>query len=59
MWQIKKQTIKLNVAEIGYRENPENGVVLYQEVIAVDNNIFDNYIRTQKGMLDLAQSIIL
>lgn len=54
----KKQTIKLNIAEIGYKENPEDGVVLYQQIIVVDNNIFDNYIRVQKRMLDLAQSII-
>lgn len=52
----KSQTIQLNIAELGYADNPEDGKILYKEIIKVDNTIFDNYIRNKNNMLSLAQS---
>lgn len=52
----KSQTIQLNIAELEGSDNPEDGKILYKEIIKVDNTIFDNYIRTKNNMLSLAQS---
>ncbi|WDB32540.1 hypothetical protein [Escherichia albertii] len=52
----KSQTIQLNIAELGYSDNPEDGKILYNEIIKIDNTIFDNYIRNKNNMLSLAQS---
>ncbi|EBR0264531.1 hypothetical protein DNY37_23760, partial [Salmonella enterica subsp. enterica serovar Chester] len=52
----KSQTIQLNIAELGYNDNPEDGEILYKGIIDIDNTIFDNYIRNKNNMLSLAKS---
>lgn len=52
----KSQTIQLNIAELGVSDHPEDGKILYKEIVKVDNTIFDNYIRKKNNMLFLAQS---